>query len=177
MIDLKSIVQRFKKAASSKKAIFALCAVCFLEPMILPLFPEIIIAPILLSRPHEQLKTLLIAISMTLLGSCCAYILSFFFGKFIIGMLSPIVTDIETIMENMAHYGTYLPFLGSLIPMPYKVVCLSCGLLKISFSYFFFGVLLGRATRYSLLLLLPKKKTDSSQKTLPYSPSSVGTAR
>lgn len=158
MFDFKKIIDHLKSAAKSKRATYALVAVCLLEPIILPLFPDIIIAPILLSRPQEQLRTICIALFMTLLGCTISYCLSYFFGSIILGFLSQYIEHLEQIVANMSVHGTYLPFLGSILPMPFKVVCLSSGILKIPFHHFIIGILVGRSIRYSLPLLISYKK-------------------
>ena len=155
---LNSFIKKLKKAARSKKAIYALSCFCFLEPIILPLFPEIILTPIFLSRPHERIKNLLIAVCMTLLGATVSYSLSYFFGDIILNALSYFIKDLKLVISNMATYGAYLPLLGSITPMPFKIVCLSCGILKIPFYNFILCILIGRSIRYSLFLLIPQKK-------------------
>lgn len=157
-----TLISKLKKAAKSKKAMYALSSVCFLEPIILPLFPEIILTPILLSKPDEKVKILLLALFMTLLGSTIAYSMSYFFGNIILNALSHLISDLELIISNMSSYGTLLPLLGSLTPMPFKVVCLSSGILKIPYTKFISGILLGRGVRYGLLLLIPQKKATAN---------------
>lgn len=153
-----TLINKLKKAAKSKKAVYALSGVCFLEPIILPLFPEIILTPILLSKPDEKIKTLSIALIMTLIGSTISYSISYFFGNILLDALSYFIVDLQLIISNMSSYGKLLPFLGSVTPMPFKVVCLSCGILKISYTSFIIGILAGRGIRYSLLLLIPQKR-------------------
>lgn len=166
-MDFKELVKKIQKAAKSKKALYVLASVCLLEPLMLPMFPEVILAPLLLSRPGERLKTLCLALSMTLLGSSLSYCISYFFGTFILSGLGSIIPNIKQIIENMSTYGYYLPLLGSFLPMPFKIVCLSSGLLKISFMYFLSGIFVGRLGRYSLLLMIPRRPEKTKSEQLP----------
>ena len=102
---------------------------------------------------------------MTLIGSTIAYCISFFFGGMVINLLSNFITDLAQIIDNMSAYGSYLPLLGSITPMPFKVVCLSSGILQIPFNNFILGIFIGRSVRYSLLLMLPRQKKTTRKPT------------
>lgn len=156
-LDFSIFIDNLKKVARSKKALYALSIATFLEPLILPIVPELLIAPILLSRKKEQLKTLFIALSMTLLGSSLAYFLSYNFREYVLTVLSFFMSDVGQKIENMSTYGQWMPFIGSIIPMPFKLVCLSSGVLKIPYLKFIAGIFAGRLFRYSLLFFIPKK--------------------
>ena len=164
-LDFSKMTQKLKKLAQSKKALYALSFATFLEPLILPIVPEILIAPILLSRRQEQAKTLAIALSMTLLGSSVAYFLSYNFREYVLYLLSFFMSNVGQSIENMSSYGQWMPFIGSIIPMPFKLVCLSSGVLKIPFSTFILGIFIGRLCRYSLLICIPQKIQTKKHKT------------
>lgn len=152
--------------AKSRKGMVALCIVCLLEPIILPIYPEFVLAPVLLTRPNQQLKIFFTAILCTLLGSAVAYTLGYTLGNIALNQLSTEkLTYFFNIKSYLNTYGLLIPFVGSFLPLPLKMITWTCGLTHFNAVLFGGAIFAGRSLRYSLLLLfsIRKKKHKSPQ--------------
>jgi membrane protein YqaA with SNARE-associated domain len=166
-ISLENIKKNIERIAKSPKGLIAMCTICFLEPIILPIFPEIALAPVLIARKDERIKILLIALLCTLMGSLSAYTMGYFLGNVIIGALGN--TALDLYMKGRAYlhyYGLFLPLIGSMLPFPLKVISWTCGLSHFNLFIFVGAIFLGRLVRYSLIFLINKIPTKKQLKKL-----------
>jgi membrane protein YqaA with SNARE-associated domain len=153
---LKNTKNNIERIAQSPRGLVLLCTICFLEPIILPIFPELILAPVLLSRKKEQLKVLVIALCCTFLGAMTAYTIGYYLGKLVLGYLGSAADLYVKGRAYLHYYGIFLPFIGSMMPLPLKVISWTCGLSHFNVFIFASAVFLGRLFRYSALLLVPQ---------------------
>ena len=151
------IKKNMTKVAKSPKGFMVMCMICFLEPIILPILPELVLAPVLLARRKERFKIIFVALICTLLGALLAYTMGYYLGKVLINNLGEHASALY--MKGkvyLNYYGVFLPFIGSVLPFPLKVISWTCGLSHFNLVIFMGAVAVGRLARYSLLLLLNK---------------------
>ncbi len=145
--------------AKSKNGLVIASIVCFCEPIFLPLFPEIVLAPVIFARREDKFKIYFLALLMTLLGALTGYMLGYSLGKALLSYYD--LTWIEQAKFYLSKYGLILPLLASVFPLPLKFVTLTCGFTHFNLLILLISVFIGRAFRFSLLLLVPKKKNKS----------------
>jgi len=151
------IKKNMKKVAQSPKGFMVMCIICFLEPIILPIFPELVLAPVLLARKKERFKIVFSALVCTLLGALLAYTIGYYLGKVLISHLGEHASSLYMKGQlYLNYYGAFLPLIGSVLPFPLKVISWTCGLTHFNVIIFMSAVAVGRLARYSLLLLLNK---------------------
>lgn len=152
---LSSWTAKITRLSKSPQGLVLMAFICFLEPIFLPMIPELVIAPVLFARPSEWLKVIIVAWLSTLAGAVTAYLLAGMAGKLLLGFFGASGLYIyETGLSYLHRYGFFLPILGSVTPFPLKVITWTCGLTHFSFLIFFSGIAIGRIARYSLVILL-----------------------
>lgn len=146
--------------AKSKNGLIIASIVCFCEPIFLPLFPEIVLAPVIFARREDKLKIYLLAILMSVLGAFTGYMLGYSVGKALLSYYD--LAWIDQAKVYLSKYGLILPLLASLFPLPLKFITLTCGFTHFNLFILLISVLIGRAFRFSLLLLVPQKRNKST---------------
>lgn len=161
------IKMKMSLVAKTKKAIGLMMMICFIEPIFLPMIPELILTPILLAQKDRAFRIILLALLANILGSIFAYSSAYFAGKMLLTYSGDFIISLfEKGQTYLVYYGFFLPFLGSFTPFPLKVITWTCGLTHFDFLSFIIGISGGRFLRYGLnLLFLTQKKEKLSKKT------------
>jgi len=162
---------QIKKLSKSRKGLALMAIICFLEPIFLPIIPELIIAPILIARKSEWPKILLIAISATVLGTIVTYSLAGLAGNVVLTYMSASTASLyESGLLYLHKYGFLLPLIGSFTPFPLKVITWTCGITRFNGFVLISGVFLGRLARYSLIVLLQKTHAHKDRIRIKFNP-------
>lgn len=159
------------KIARSPQGLFFMVLVCFLEPIFLPIIPEFFVSPILIARRHEPVKIMLCALLGTLFGALLTYGLGYCLGKALISWLASFSWLERFCIEDLYYsglgyldkYGTFLPFVISLTPLPLKMVTWTCGVARFNVVVYSVGIISGRLIRYSAIFLLPSNKGSQAR--------------
>jgi len=82
-----------------------------------------------------------------------------FLGQvFITSLLGESGTELYSAGLGYIHkYGALLPFIGSFLPFPLKIISWICGLTHFKLWVLLGGIFLGRSLRYSAMLLIPQQ--------------------
>lgn len=168
---LNDIKIKLGRLARSRQGLYLMATICFIEPIFLPMIPELIIGPMLLARRNERLKVIFLALTGTLLGSLVTYAIGYFLGKILVSWLA--FFSLEKIyymgLNYLEKYGLFLPFIMSVTPLPLKIVTWSCGIARFNILIYGLGILIGRLLRYSWMLLISGEKKEQSHQTTPSS--------
>jgi membrane protein YqaA with SNARE-associated domain len=153
--------KKLQDLLQSPFALYFVGFICFLEPIALPMVPELVIGPTLYARKEQRFSIILIAVLGTVLGAIFTYSLGYFLGHVLVSWLEYFSADKLYTMgvSYLETYGVFLPFVMSLTPLPLKIVTWSCGIARFSFPIYLTGIAIGRLLRYSFMLLLSPKKT------------------
>lgn len=154
------IKSKLGSLARSPQGLYLMTAICFIEPIFLPMIPELVVGPMLLARRNERLKVIVMALIGTLLGSLVTYAIGYFLGKILVSWLA--FFSLEKIyymgLTYLEKYGIFLPFIMSVTPLPLKMVTWSCGIARFNILIYALGILSGRLLRYSWMLLISGEK-------------------
>jgi membrane protein YqaA with SNARE-associated domain len=152
------------RLVKSKQGLVIMAAICFMEPVFLPMFPELVIAPVMLARKKEWVKVLCVALLGTTCGSILTYVIAGLIGKILLVYAGGNLMYLyETGLEYLHTYGFFLPFIGSLTPFPLKIITWTCGLTKFHFFIYICGIFFGRLLRYSLIMILQKTHSHKNK--------------
>ncbi len=155
------IKTRMSLIAKTKKAIGLMMMICFIEPIFLPMIPELILTPIILAQKDRALKIIVLALVANTLGAIFAYSTAYFAGQILLTYSGEFILSLYAQGKtHLLHYGFFLPFLGSFTPFPLKVITWTCGLTRFHFFYFISGVAGGRTLRYALNLIFLRNKNN-----------------
>lgn len=145
--------------ASHPRAPKYLAAVSFAESSFFPVPPDIMLLPMVLSRPKNAYTYAFLATLFSILGGMLGYIIGHFafetIGMAIINYFH-FQHGFEVVKNWFIDYGFYAVLLAGFTPIPYKLFTITAGLVKMNFPMFVLASIFGRGMRFFLVALLMK---------------------
>lgn len=145
---------QLRRGAKSKKAYSLLAATSFLESALLPLSVDIIALPMMVGSPKRAFKVAHVALLASLAGGLLGYLIGFAFletlGQWIISTyrLETAFHEFQQQAAENVWAAVTAIFLGAVTPIPFKLVCIGAGVLKINLAIFLAAAFAGRALRF-----------------------------
>lgn len=142
------------KWAKHKFAPYILGILSFTESVIFPIPPDVLLAPMVLSKPEKAWRFASLTTIASVLGGVCGYILGYLMFE---PWIQPIITELgyqhrfEQVMEWFTQYGIWVVFIAGFSPVPYKLFTVSAGLLQMAFLPFLIASAIGRGMRFFLV--------------------------
>jgi membrane protein YqaA with SNARE-associated domain len=146
-----SLYDRLKRATQHRLAEPILALVCFLEAMIVPIFPEIMLAPMILADRRRAWRLATICTVFSVLGGLAGYAIGYFLfdtiGRAIIEFYGA-GAGFETLRRSFVENGPLMIMIGALSPIPYKVITITSGVAGLDlFTFILYGII-GRGLRF-----------------------------
>ncbi|EGO64984.1 YqaA family protein [Acetonema longum] len=127
-----------------------LTVVTFTESFISPLMPDLILVPLCLADPANAIYYAALATTASVAGGFIGYGIGMWLGP---GVLSRFPAA-RTAMEKVEAYSTrevaWVIFLAVMSPLPYKVISITAGALRVNFPMFILISFAGRAKRFMI---------------------------
>lgn len=145
--------------AEHKFAPRALAFLTFIESIIFPIPPDVLLAPMVLSKPEKAWNFATIATVSSVLGGALGYLLGAWMFEPII---EPAINQLgwahklEQVMLWFEQWGVWVVFIAGFSPIPYKLFTVSAGFLGLAFIPFLFASTIGRGMRFFLVAGLIK---------------------
>jgi len=142
------------KWAKHKFAPHILAFLSFAESVIFPIPPDVLLAPMVLSKPEKAWKLASITTIASVVGGVCGYILGYLMFD---PWIQPIINELgyqhrlDQVMNWFAEYGVWVVFIAGFSPIPYKLFTVSAGLLHMAFLPFLLASAIGRGMRFFLV--------------------------
>lgn len=140
--------------AKHKYASTYLAILTFAESVFFPIPPDVMLAPMVLARPHKAWSLAALTSVASVFGGVAGY----FLGAF---LYEPVVLPfvemmgyqdkLQTIISYFNDYGIWVVFLAGFTPIPYKLFTVSAGMLSMAFIPFLIASAIGRAGRFFLV--------------------------
>ncbi len=140
-------------AARHRHASWYLGAVSVAESSFFPLPPDVMLAPMTLSRPRDWA----FLAALTTLTSVAGGLLGYAIGHFLLDAALPLVEQwgylpaYHTAVSWFERYGFWAIFAAGFTPIPYKVFTISAGAAQMALLPFVLGSLVGRGGRFFLV--------------------------
>lgn len=131
-----------------------LAGLSFAESVIFPVPPDVMLAPMSLSRPDRAWHFAMLTTIASILGGIAGYLLGYLAFD---GWLQPMIESagythkLETAMGWFEKYGVWVVFIAGFSPIPYKVFTISAGFLQMAFLPFLIASAVGRGARFYLV--------------------------
>lgn len=167
---MKALVYLYDKTlewAKHKHAPRILAGVCVAESTCFPVPPDVMLAPMVISRPDKAYWYAFLATLFSVLGG----ILGYFLGRY---AFQPFITPMfeffgyaETYtkaLEWFKVWGLWAVLFAGFTPIPYKLFTIGAGVLQFPLGLFVLGSIIGRAARFFLVCALLKiggEKTET----------------
>lgn len=126
-----------------------LILISFVESFISPILPDVLLIPMGLANPGLAIYYGAVATAASVAGGFVGYYAGNRLGIPALRRFVPIQHS-EKIRVWLGEYGGWAIFFAAMAPIPYKFVCISAGVFRVSFPVFLFASVLGRAKRFLL---------------------------
>lgn len=127
--------------------------VSFVEAVVFPIPPEVMLAPMSLANPKRAYWFATISLVASMLGMFVGYAI----GHYAIELAMPLLERLgyaeqfDEIKRQASENGFWLLLLAGFTPVPFKVFTLASGAIGMPLLPFFFGALIGRGKRVYLV--------------------------
>lgn len=126
----------------------------FAESVFFPIPPDVMLAPMSLSRPDRAWYFALLTTLASVIGGIAGYALGYFAFDV---WLAPLIESagyehkLDTAMQWFDEYGVWVVFLAGFSPIPYKLFTISAGFLQMAFLPFLIASAVGRGARFFMV--------------------------
>lgn len=146
--------------ASRPNAHLWLFAISFIESSFFPIPPDIMIIPMVLACQKNAYKIAATATISSVLGGCLGYAIGVFGFEVIAKPLLEFYGYMENFhkFEDAYHqYGAWIVFIAGLTPIPYKLITIASGIVRLDLTIFIIASILARGMRFYLIAWLLKR--------------------
>ncbi|TRX55816.1 YqaA family protein [Thalassomonas sp. M1454] len=145
--------------AEHKFAPAVLAVLTFAESVFFPIPPDVLLAPMVLSKPQRAWQLATLTTVSSVIGGVVGYLLGYWMFE---PVIQPLLIEFNY-MDKFEHamawfneYGVWVVFIAGFSPIPYKVFTLSAGFLHMLFIPFLIASTIGRGLRFFLVAGLIK---------------------
>ena len=139
------------RSAGTRQAVWALAAVCFLQSLILPVPPDLLLIPMVLARRAKAWAFATIATLSSAAGGLAGYAIGYFLyetlGEPLLGLWG-YEGKLEVFEAYRKEWGAWIVVAGALTPLPYKLVAIAYGAARLDVGVFILASLLSRGLRF-----------------------------
>ena len=156
----RNIYDKTLDLASRQNAIWWLFAISFIESSFFPIPPDIMIIPMVLATPQSAYKIAGFATLASVLGGYFGYAIGVFGFEVIAKPQLEFYGYMENFhkFENYYHeYGAWIVFVAGLTPIPYKLITIASGVVRLDLLVFTIASILARGMRFYLIAWLLKR--------------------
>jgi len=142
------------KWAKHKLAPHILAAITFAESVFFPIPPDVLLAPMVLAKPHRAWRLATITTVASVLGGITGYALGYFMFE---PWIQPLITELgyqakfDHAVNWFEQWGVWVVFIAGFSPIPYKIFTVSAGFLHMMFLPFLIASTVGRGLRFFLV--------------------------
>lgn len=145
------------KLAAGKHAEPALFVVSFAESSFFPIPPDVMLAPMCLTRPERAWRYALLCTIASVLGALLGYAIGYLVfesvGSAIISFFGYGGKE-DALRASYDQYGVWIIFLKGVTPIPFKLVTIVSGAMAFSLPVFVAACAVTRAVRFFLVAWL-----------------------
>ena len=146
-----SLYDRLKSATSHRFAEPILALICFLEAMIVPVFPEVMLAPMILADRRRSWRLATICTISSVVGGLFGYAIGYFLfdtvGRGIVEFYGA-GGEFDHLRQNFIDNGPLMIMIGAVTPIPYKVITITSGVAGVDIWTFILYGFIGRGLRF-----------------------------
>lgn len=138
----------------------------FIEAIIFPVPPDLLLIALAVGKPKKSFKFATICLTGSLLGALIGYSLGYFlwidpndsfttFADFFFNHIPGFTVDVyNNIQHTYNEWGFWAIFTAGFTPIPFKVFTITAGVFNIDLPVFFIASAISRGARFFLLALL-----------------------
>lgn len=137
--------------AKKENVLRYLYGLSFIESFIFPIPPDVLLAPIALTRKYNWIRLAFFTTIYSVLGGTIGYIIGSFL--FEVELFNNIISDEKFFQaKNLFNeHGFEIIFLAGFTPLPYKAFTITAGYMSVTFIPFLLASFIGRGLRFFLV--------------------------
>ena len=151
---LRTLYDRLLAAAGHRHAPWWLALVAFAESSIFPVPPDVLLLPMVLAARHQWLRFATICTLASVVGGVAGYAIGAFLfetvGRPLIDLFGQDGT-FEAFRAKYNEFGAWIVFSAGLTPLPYKVVTIASGAVRLDLIVFILASVLARGLRFFIV--------------------------
>ena len=142
------------KWAKHRLAPRILALITFAESVFFPIPPDVLLAPMVLSKPEKAWTYATITTIASVIGGLAGYALGFYMFE---PWVQPLIIDwgkqatFEQAVSWFNDWGIWVVFIAGFSPIPYKIFTLSAGFLQMALLPFLIASAISRGLRFFLV--------------------------
>jgi membrane protein YqaA with SNARE-associated domain len=157
---LRGLYNWLLRLAASRHAQPALFAVSFAESSFFPVPPDVMLAPMCFARPERSFRYAAVCAAGSVLGAILGWVIGYYLGeslgKWILTTFG-LMARFEQFKTVSAEWAPAWILAQGLIPVPYKLVTIACGMLNVSLAMLVGCSIITRSTRFFAVAFVCKK--------------------
>ncbi len=154
---IRNIYAKIIEISKKKYALPFLLIVAFLESFIFPIPPDIFLIFLILAQTNKAFYLAFYCTVLSVAGGILGYFIgSFFFDSLGQGILNyyNLNDKFLTFSQNYNEFGTLIVAAGGFTPIPYKLITIFSGFVKMDFFEFTIASIFSRGARFFLIASL-----------------------
>ncbi len=164
---MRSLYDWTMNLASGPKAVWALCAIAFIESSFFPIPPDLLLIPLILARRTAAFRIAALTTISSVLGGAFGYAIGYFLYQSVgIPVLDfyHYTEQFERFCASYNEYGAWIVFGAGLTPFPYKIVTIASGVTHLNFIVFMLASVIARGARFYFVAWLLWKYGEPMKK-------------
>ncbi|HET9032984.1 MAG TPA: YqaA family protein [Dokdonella sp.] len=156
----KPLYERAMKWSQHPKAEPLLAVLSFVEAIIFPVMPEVMLGPMVLARPHRWARFASVSLVFSVIGALVGYALGHYAFEWVrplldsLGWLERIdvqVAELREIASQSPWSAFWLLVVAGFLPIPLKIFTWASGIVGVPLLPFVASMIVGRGKRVYLL--------------------------
>lgn len=127
--------------------VWVLAFISFIESFISPILPDILLVPLSLKYPERAIEFAVICIVANIVGGYIGYGIGYYFGPPAMHKFVP-PRHQATLKGLVTRKGAWAIFIASILPIPFKIISISAGAMRVPLKIFTVAAILGRTKRF-----------------------------
>lgn len=153
--------------AGSRRALWALAGVAFLESSVFPIPPDILMIPMILAAPTRAWLIAAVALTASVSGGLLGYAIGFSLFE---AVGRPVLelyggdAHFATFRERYDEWGAWAVLVAGITPFPYKVITILSGAAQLNLATFVVASTIARGVRFLVLAALLRLFGDAARR-------------
>jgi membrane protein YqaA with SNARE-associated domain len=155
---LRPVYDWMLRQAASRQAPFVLSLLAFVEPIIFPVPPDVMLAPMVVTKPENVWRYAILTTIASVLGGCVSYFIGYLFVDWAVAVLSARSSiGLEEYRSIFDHWGVLFILAKGFVPVPFMIITYAAGAAHFSFAQFLAAATVTRGGRFCLSAWLSKR--------------------
>src|SRR5262249_1004205 len=152
--DSSRVVRYVQALSKHPYATWVLAAIAFADSSILPLVPDLLLVPMVLTQPGQVWRLSLICTVASSLGAVVGYIIGYslwnLFGAQLVEFYG-YSEGFATYRHLVEQWGIWIIIAKAFTPIPFKIMAIAAGVAAMNPFAFMFATVVGRALHFGIV--------------------------